>query len=356
MSLIIRKYGGSSVSSPEKIISIAKHIKKLYLENHKLIVVVSAMGKSTNNLLDSAHNITVNPNNRELDMLLSIGERKSISLMAIALIDIGVPAVSLTGSQIGLITDNSHGNAQILEIKADRIQNELDQNKVVVVAGYQGVSINKEITTLGRGGTDTTAIALAARFNADRCELMKDVDGLYSVPIDFIHNAYLRKSINFKELQDYSDAGLQLISKNAMKIAFQNKVKLSIGNTYSNTIGTTLNNENSIQSGISQIIEKKCIVSNNQIANEEIDKIISVNGQLKKIYFNPLNRTKISEHIFISIFGFSLLKLPIEELLSNINYIFSNISDEKIELLFEEKNYNIYKNDIFNNIKNYIIK
>ena len=226
MSLIIRKYGGSSVSSSEKIISIAKHIKNLYLENHKIIVVVSAMGKSTNRLLDAAHNITDEPNIRELDMLLSIGERKSISLMAIALIDIGVPTISLTGSQIGLITDDSHGNAQIIEIKGDRIEQELAQNKVVVVAGYQGVSLNKEITTLGRGGTDTTAIALAARFDADRCELMKDVDGLYSVPIDFIHNAYLRKHINFKELQDYADAGLQLLSKNAMKIAFKRVMKM----------------------------------------------------------------------------------------------------------------------------------
>ena len=198
MSLIVRKYGGSSVDSIDKIKLIARQIQELFLAGNQIVVVVSAMGKTTDELLKSALSITNIPDKRELDMLLSIGERKSISLVALALNSLGVPSQSFTGSQVGLITDNQHGNAHILEVKADRIEQALQSGKVVVVAGYQGVSLEKEITTLGRGGTDTTAVALAARLNADRCELMKDVDGLYSVPPNLIKNAHLRSELSLE--------------------------------------------------------------------------------------------------------------------------------------------------------------
>jgi aspartate kinase len=180
--LLVKKYGGSSVSSPEKILEIAKRLKHLADQGHKLIIIVSAMGDSTDDLVQLSRRITLTPVQRELDMLLSAGERISMSLLAIALNSLGCEAISFTGSQSGVFTDGSHNNARVKSIKAFRVQEELDKGRIVIIAGFQGVNPEtKEITTLGRGGSDTTAVAMAAQFKADRCDILTDVRGVYSI-------------------------------------------------------------------------------------------------------------------------------------------------------------------------------
>jgi aspartate kinase len=180
--LIVKKYGGSSVSTPEKILEIAKHLKNLSEEGHRLVVIVSAMGDTTDDLVDLSRRITHTPIQREMDMLLSAGERISMSLMSMALNSLGCEAISFTGSQSGVLTDGSHNSARIMDIRPFRVDEELKKGRIVIIAGFQGVNPQtKEITTLGRGGSDTTAVAMAAHFKADRCDILTDVRGVFSI-------------------------------------------------------------------------------------------------------------------------------------------------------------------------------
>ena len=180
MALIVQKYGGTSLGSPQRIVAVAKRIARLRADGHQAVVVVSAMGQSTDDLIELAHQVSQQPAHREMDMLLTTGERISMALLTMALTDLGVDAISLTGSQSGIITDQSHRRARIKKILGDRIRTALKEDKVVIVAGFQGVSETKEITTLGRGGSDTTAVALASVLSAELCEIYTDVDGVYS--------------------------------------------------------------------------------------------------------------------------------------------------------------------------------
>ena len=177
---MVQKYGGSSVADVAHIKAVAERVVATRRTGVDVVVVVSAMGNTTNELLAKATGISDNPNPRELDMLLSVGERISTALLAIAVGDLGVPAISFTGSQSGIITNTRHNRARIIEVRPFRLLDELDAGKVVIVAGYQGVSYAREITTLGRGGTDTTAVALAAALEAEYCEICSDVDGVYT--------------------------------------------------------------------------------------------------------------------------------------------------------------------------------
>ncbi len=175
--LIVQKYGGATLSDPDKIKKIAQRIFNLYQSGGKIVVVVSAMGQTTNQLIELAHQVSKRPPLRELDMLLSVGERISMALLSMALNDLGCPAISFTGSQAGILTDDAHINANIIDVKAFRVEEALKENKVVILAGFQGVSQKtKEITTLGRGGSDITAVAVAGYLKAERCEILKDVD------------------------------------------------------------------------------------------------------------------------------------------------------------------------------------
>ena len=178
--IVVQKYGGSSVADTGKLKQVAALIKQRRDEGFRLCVVVSAMGQTTNELLAKANDVSTTLPRRELDMLLSCGERASMALLAMALDDLGVPSISFTGSQSGIITNDQHSNARILEVRPYRVQDELEKDKVVIIAGYQGVSYKKEITTLGRGGSDTTAVAMAAALDAHACEIYSDVSGVFS--------------------------------------------------------------------------------------------------------------------------------------------------------------------------------
>jgi len=244
MALIVQKYGGSSLASPEKIKAIAKKIVDRYNSGNKLVIVVSATGNTTNRLKNKAFELFENPDLRELDMLVSVGERESISLMSIAINSIkpGL-ARSYTGSQIGLITDCNHQNARILEIKGDRLKQSIEEGHIPIIAGFQGVSTNKEITTLGRGGSDTTAVAVTAALNADHCEIYSDVDGVFTTDPKIIPDAKLIKELNYDTMLEISSSGAKVLNSSAVEYAKRLNIKISAGHSSTGYIGTIISND-----------------------------------------------------------------------------------------------------------------
>lgn len=231
MSLIVQKYGGTSVGSPERILAVATRIRDACQAGHSLVVVVSAMGGTTDDLIDLAGKVSKAPPRREMDMLLSTGERISMALLSMALSDLGIPAMSLTGSQTGIITDTSHRRARIQRILGDRVRQGLAEGKVVIVAGFQGVSEAKEITTLGRGGSDTTAVALAAALGAERCEIYTDVDGVFSADPRIVPKARLWRRVRHDHMVELAARGAGVLHLRSVQIAARYRVPLWVLNS-----------------------------------------------------------------------------------------------------------------------------
>lgn len=219
MGIIVQKYGGSSVADINKIQKVAEIIVRTKQQGNDVAVVVSAMGKTTNSLIEMAKSISENPPGREMDMLLSTGERITMSLLCIALNKLGVNAISLTGSQAGIITNSRHNDARVIEVRPFRVQDELAEGRVVVVGGFQGVSYKRDITTLGRGGSDTSAVALAAALNADRCEIYSDVDGVYTADPSVVKDAKHLAEISYQQMQEMSMAGAKVLNAQAVQFA-----------------------------------------------------------------------------------------------------------------------------------------
>ena len=218
MNVVVQKFGGSSVADVQKVRRVAERIAVTRKEGRRVCVVVSAMGKTTDELLALARQISGSPARRELDMLLTAGERISMALLAMALEELGVPAVSFTGSQAGILTDDRHASARIVEVRPVRVWEELDRGRVVIVAGFQGVSPRKEVTTLGRGGSDTTAVALAASLGAD-CEIYSDVDGIYTADPRVVTSPRRLDEISYEEMQELARAGAKVLNADAVEFA-----------------------------------------------------------------------------------------------------------------------------------------
>jgi aspartate kinase len=216
---VVQKYGGSSVADVEKIQRVAERVVATREQGKHVVVVVSAMGDTTDELLALARKVTDSPSRRELDMLLSAGERISMALLSMALNARGVPAVSFTGSQSGIVTNDAHTNARIVEVRPFRVQDELERGKVVIVAGYQGVSYKKEVTTLGRGGSDTTAVALAAALDAEACEIYSDVEGVYTADPRVVPEAQRLAELSYEEMQELAEAGAKVLNAQAVEFA-----------------------------------------------------------------------------------------------------------------------------------------
>jgi aspartate kinase len=238
LALIVQKYGGTSLGSPSKIRAVARRIVDRKKRGDSVVVVVSAMGDDTDRLLSLARQVSKSPPTREMDMLLTAGERISMALMAMAVNDLGYGAVSFTGSQVGIITDSRHTNAKILEIRGDRIVEGLRQDKVVIVAGFQGVSREKEVTTLGRGGSDTTAVALAASLGADLCEICTDVDGVYAADPSVVPGARLLGEISYDEMIELASLGAGVLHPRAVEIAAKMNLKLVVSSSRAREGGT----------------------------------------------------------------------------------------------------------------------
>ena len=217
--VVVQKYGGSSMAGPERIRAVARRIMQTHAAGHAVCVVVSAMGDTTDELLANAKRLSPNPPRRELDMLLSAGERISMALLCIAIRELGGDAISFTGSQSGIITNDRHSDARIIEVRPFRVQDELSRGKIVVVAGYQGVSYKKEVTTLGRGGSDTTAVAMAAALGAQWCEICSDVDGVYSADPRVVPTARRLDELNYEETQEMAEAGARVLNAQAVEFA-----------------------------------------------------------------------------------------------------------------------------------------
>tara|TARA_Y100001968_G_C19432744_1_gene757956 strand:+ start:219 stop:1982 length:1764 start_codon:yes stop_codon:yes gene_type:complete len=248
MALIVQKFGGTSLGSLERIQSIAKRIAKRKESGDDLIIVVSAMGDTTDELTNLANKLSKNPPQRELDMLLATGEQVSIALLSIALNELGIPALAMTGLQVGIFTESSHGRARILEIRTDRIKTKILEGNVVVVAGFQGTSLGTggtaEITTLGRGGSDTSAIALATALEAEICEIYTDVPGVLTTDPRKVPNAKLMKKISCDEMLELASLGAAVLHPRAVEIARNYGVKLIVKSSLSDEDGTTLTSQN----------------------------------------------------------------------------------------------------------------
>ncbi len=240
MSIIVQKFGGSSVADVERIRKVAARVAARRAEGHRLVVVVSAMGDTTDELLSLAKRMSADPPRRELDMLLTCGERISMALLSMALHELGVPAISFTGSQSGIITDDTHAQARIVEVRPVRIREELGKEKVVIVAGYQGVSRNREVTTLGRGGSDTTAVALAAALGAEACEIYSDVDGVFSADPRVVPEARKLERLDYGTAQELAAAGARVLNAQAVEFARNAGIVIDARSTHGGGTGSRI--------------------------------------------------------------------------------------------------------------------
>jgi aspartate kinase len=238
VALIVQKYGGTSVADPDRIRAVADHVAFTARHGNQVVVVVSAMGKSTDNLIKLANDVSATQPGRELDMLLTTGERVSMALLCMALADRGVEAMSFTGSQVGIITDTAHGKAKILEVKGDRLREALAAGRICVVAGFQGVSTDREITTLGRGGSDTTAVALAAALGADACEIYTDVTGVFTADPRIVPQARRLAQVSFDEMLEMAGAGSKVLALRSVEFARNYRVPLHVRSSFTWEPGT----------------------------------------------------------------------------------------------------------------------
>ncbi|OCB23200.1 aspartate kinase [Mycobacterium malmoense] len=241
MALVVQKYGGSSVADADRIRRVAERIVATKKQGNDVVVVVSAMGDTTDDLMDLAQQVCPAPPPRELDMLLTAGERISNALVAMAIESLGAQARSFTGSQAGVITTGTHGNAKILEVTPGRLQEALDEGRIVLVAGFQGVSQDtRDVTTLGRGGSDTTAVALAAALHADVCEIYTDVDGIFSADPRIVHNARKLNTVTFEEMLEMAACGAKVLMLRCVEYARRYNIPVHVRSSYSDKAGTVV--------------------------------------------------------------------------------------------------------------------
>lgn len=239
-TLVVQKYGGSSVANAERIQSVAQRVVEYKKRGYDLVVVVSALGDTTDELIDLAHSINSDPSEREMDMLLSTGEQISVALLAMAVHKLGYEAISFTGAQVGIVTDTSHTRARIIQINAGKIKEELAKGKIVIVAGFQGVTLNQDITTLGRGGSDLTAVALAKELSAKECEIYTDVGGIYTTDPRIVAKAKQIKSITYDEMLEMASLGAQVMQARSIEVAKKFNVPIHVRSSFSRKTGTLI--------------------------------------------------------------------------------------------------------------------
>lgn len=238
--ILVQKYGGTSVGDTERIKNVARRIIESKNQGYEIIAVVSAMGDTTDNLIKMAKDVNSKPSARELDMLLSTGEQISVSLLAMAIEKMNYEVISLTGPQCGIITNSSHKKARIVNIKTDRMMNELSNGKIIIAAGFQGISYEDNITTLGRGGADTTAVAIAAALNAVKCEIYTDVEGVYTTDPRIVKNARILKKISYDEMLEFAQLGAKVLHPRSVELARKFKVPLVVRSSFSKSEGTEI--------------------------------------------------------------------------------------------------------------------
>ncbi|MEI7024679.1 aspartate kinase [Paenibacillus sp. y28] len=295
MSLIVMKFGGSSVGDAERMNRVANRIVERKLEGNQIVVVVSAMGDTTDDLIDLAEKIAPEtPSAREMDMLLSTGEQVSVALLSMAIHKLGHQAKSFTGWQVGMITEAVHGKARISDIRPERVHTALDQGNVVVVAGFQGMTEDGEITTLGRGGSDTTAVALAAAIKADLCEIYTDVDGVYSTDPRVVKVARKLNEISYDEMLELANLGAAVLHPRAVEYAKHYNVNLVVRSSFTKNEGTLVKEEAVMEQGV----VVRGIAYDKNVARISILGVEEKPGQLAKV-FNALADQKIDVDIIV---------------------------------------------------------
>ncbi|KQL34080.1 aspartate kinase [Psychrobacillus sp. FJAT-21963] len=292
MSKIVMKFGGTSVATTEKIANVARRIQMEKEKGNEVVVVVSAMGKSTDELVDLANELSDAPSKREMDMLLSTGEQITMSLLAIKLSTLGIDAISLTGWQAGLQTDDVHRNAKILTLDPSKILDNLSEDKVVIVAGFQGISTQGDITTLGRGGSDTSAVAIAASIGAEICDIYTDVDGIYTSDPRYIKNARKLEQLEYDEMLELANLGAGVLHPRAVEFAKNYKIPLRVRPSFSEEEGTILKEEVDVENNL----VVRGVAFESDIVRLTIEYEVPFNGSLASIF-----TTLAANHIDVDI-------------------------------------------------------
>lgn len=293
------KFGGSSVADNEKLELVAEKIIGLYKKNHNIVVVVSAQGKTTDKLISEAKELSKLTEDREMDALLSTGEQMSIAKLSILLNHKGYPAISLTGWQAGIYTNNTNQNAMIQCIDTSRIRSELEKGKIVIVAGFQGMNKNMDITTLGRGGSDTTAVAIAAALSAKNCYIFSDVDGVYTTDPNRLEEAKKLSALSYEEMLTLSSEGAKVLHNRCIEIGEKFKVPIITKSTFNNKPGTVISDiieENTVKSIVKKEVSRISIVGNGMLRNfQNIKSVLDIieKNKLEMLEFN-VSESKIS--------------------------------------------------------------
>jgi aspartate kinase len=304
LGTLVMKFGGTSVADPEKIRRVASRLVEAKRAGNRVVAVVSAMGQHTDELVSLAHEVSPQPKPREMDMLISVGERISCALVAMAIADLGLDAISLTGSQAGIVTDTVHGKAKIVEVRAHRIHEALDSDRIVLVAGFQGVSTDFDITTLGRGGSDTTAVALAAALGADACEIYTDVDGVFTADPRLVPGARKLHAVSYEEMLEMAASGAKVLALRSVEFARNHGVKLHVRSTFTGEEGTWITEEDE------RMLEKAMISGVTHTLEEAVYR---VSGTDRADLFDALADASVSVDTIIQTGDDIVFSAPVED-------------------------------------------
>jgi aspartate kinase len=310
LGTVVMKFGGTSVGDPEKLKRVAARLVAARNEGHRVVGVLSAMGHTTDELLDLAHQISNTPHPRELDMLVSVGERISCALAAMVIHDLGHEAISLTGSQAGIVTDTVHGKAKIVEVRARRIHEALDEGTIVLVAGFQGVSTAFEVTTLGRGGSDTTAVALAAALGADHCEIYTDVLGVYSADPRVVPDARQLTRVSFDEMLEMASSGAGVMATRSIEVARSHNVRLHVRSSFEEGDGTWIQHEDTVLTQKAAMLEKALISG---VVHQREETVYRVEGTTAARLFGALAEASVNVDTIVQTNAEIVFSAPVED-------------------------------------------
>ena len=331
MGLIVQKFGGSSVRDAERVMNVARIVTDTYRAGNDVVVVVSAQGDTTDDLIEKAYEINAKPSKREMDMLMASGEQISIALLAMAIETLGCPAVSLLGWQAGFNTSSAYGTARIKNVKADRLRSEIDRHNIVVVAGFQGINKYDDLTTLGRGGSDTSAVAIAAALRADRCQIFTDVEGVYTADPRKVENAKKLQEITYDEMLELATLGAQVLNNRSVEMAKKYNVELEVLSSLKRVPGTIVKEVTKMEKMLIRGVTK-----DTDVARISVTKIPNTPGVAFKL-FDVLAKHKINVDIILQSVGrdstkditFTVSKSNAEETLACVKDVF-DIEDKDI--------------------------
>jgi len=333
VSLVVKKFGGSSVANADKVRNVAEIITDEYKAGNSVVVVVSAQGDTTDDFLEKAAEINAKPSKREMDVLLSAGEQISMALLAMAIEKIGCPVVSLTGWQAGVLTNSVYSNARIKKIKTERIKKELDSNRIVIVAGFQGINKYDDITTLGRGGSDTSAVALAAALHADKCEIYTDVDGVYTADPRIVKNAQKLEDISYDEMLELASLGANVLHNRSVELALKYGVELEVKSSFERIDGTIVKEVKDVEKML-----VRGVARDNDVATISLVGVENTPGKAFKV-FSLLAKGNINVDVILQSIGrenskditFSVPTSQLDHALELLNENMEKLGAEKID-------------------------